>query len=80
MAAGTLAQPGDEYGPCLEKCDHTDCDFTRRMIATKCSHCDEPIGDRRFFNATPHDKPVYTVLNHESCTMDAIDAERGGMT
>ena len=44
MAAYALAAPGSPNGPCLDPCEHTDCDETRRMAAALCRYCSEPIG------------------------------------
>lgn len=50
MAAGILAAPGTEYGPCEGECQHTDCAATRSTATAECIHCDEPIGyDTRFY-------------------------------
>lgn len=44
MATITLSEPGTEYGPCVEPCDHTDCAETRSMAARICTYCKEQIG------------------------------------
>lgn len=44
MAAGILAGPGTEAGPCEGDCQHTDCAATREMAEAECVWCDEPIG------------------------------------
>ena len=50
MAAVQIAKPGTQYGPCIEKCEHTDCDATRKMAQALCSLCEKPIGyGVRFF-------------------------------
>lgn len=50
MAAGTLAAPGTQAGPCAEDCQHTDCAATRAMADAECAYCDEPIGyETRFY-------------------------------
>lgn len=77
MAAGTLSAPGTEYGPCTdEDCGHTtQCDMTRRMAKVECRYCETPIGyDRRFFNETTDADPLWSVLTHELCVYEAIDA------
>lgn len=65
MAVGYLPEPGSEYGPCASECSHTDCAATRRMRATLCSICDEPIGSRGFF----YHHPVggAKVMQHATC-------------
>ena len=62
MAAGALAQPGTEFGPCAEPCEHTDCASTRELAEKPCSICGEPIGYRRFYQ-----DGTWTVLTHECC-------------
>ncbi len=76
MAAGTMSAPGTEYGPCVdENCGHTTCDETRRMVGLECRYCETPIGyDRRFFNDTLRTQPLWSVLVHELCAYEAIDA------
>ncbi|MFA5385101.1 MAG: hypothetical protein WC364_10630 [Eubacteriales bacterium] len=44
MAAGKIAAPGTEYGPCKEPCSHTDCASSRSMAEAECIHCGKPIG------------------------------------
>ena len=52
MAAGTLPEPGTEYGPCAEPCKHTDCAATRRTAESACRYCGDPIGyERRYYLA-----------------------------
>jgi hypothetical protein len=53
MAAGVLAEPGTEYGPCTDPCEHIDCAETRRMAAGKCRLCWKPIGYGRRFYVDP---------------------------
>ena len=51
MAAGMIAAPGTEYGPCKGECGHIDCLATRNMAAEVCHWCDKAIGyDRRFYD------------------------------
>lgn len=69
MAAGVLAKPGTEFGPCAEPCQHTDCAGTRRIATTVCRFCNKEIGyDRRFYNDEGY--------VHTACLEDSIDAER----
>ncbi len=70
MAAGSLAKPGTEYGPCLDECSHTDCAATRRHAAAECVHCGVAIGyDFRFFNVTPDSEPSWSKLAHMHCDL-----------
>jgi hypothetical protein len=69
MAAGVLAKPGTEFGPCAEPCQHTDCAGTRRIATTVCRFCNKEIGyDRRFYNDEGY--------VHAACLEDSIDPER----
>lgn len=69
MAALTLPSPGTEFGPCVEPCEHGDCETTRREAATKCSFCEDPIGyERRFYS---HEG----ALCHAVCLHEWLDAE-----
>ncbi len=71
MAAGRLAAPGTEFGPCVDKCEHRDCAATVRTANAICHHCDEPIGwDSGFF---AEDDGSYV---HELCELEAIERER----
>jgi hypothetical protein len=49
MAAASLSEPGTEYGPCAEQCEHRDCAESRKMAATTCKRCGQSIGYRRAF-------------------------------
>ena len=69
MAAGALPKPGTKYGPCKGQCEHTDCAATRRMAATACGVCGEPIDYDRAFYDTDRG------LEHAYCT-EAQDARR----
>lgn len=73
MAAGRLTAPGTKHGPCLHRCNHTDCKSTREMAAVECRICDEPIGyERSFFQ-----EKAWTVLVHASCLyQELVDQER----
>lgn len=79
MAAGSIAPPGTEYGPCVEPCKHIDCAATRKQAATPCVTCGEPLGyDVNFFRnhddfrVKPGDEPEY---EHAMCTYKRLDAE-----
>ena len=50
MAAGSLPEPGTEYGPCKDGCAHKDCAETRKMAAAICWRCEKAIAyNRRFY-------------------------------
>lgn len=50
MAAGILPEPGSEYGPCLQLCEHSDCRLTRSMAESACEICGLEIGyNTRFY-------------------------------
>jgi hypothetical protein len=54
MAAGMIAKPGTEFGPCADDCTHTDCAQTRALADAMCQLCGEPIGyERRFYLVHP---------------------------
>jgi hypothetical protein len=71
MAAGRLPLPGSKFGPCLDGCDHIDCNHTRTMAETICSYCEQAIGYDRGFYMLDEKKIV-----HSSCHEDAIEKER----
>jgi hypothetical protein len=70
MAASRLPAPGTKYGPCIEDCDHIDCQKTRSMAATRCRWCAWPIGYRQDFYQVGED------LAHASCEERRIELER----
>lgn len=72
MAAGTIAAPGTEAGPCAdEDCGHRYCNFTREDAGRKCAHCDKPIGyDARFY-VIDRDELGAVVLAHAACHEEA---------
>ena len=50
MGHYSLPAPGTDLGPCVDDCDHTDCEGTRNMSAIPCSSCGDPIEyDVRFY-------------------------------
>lgn len=74
MAAGFLSEPGTEYGPCKEACEHTDCALIRKFATTPCRICEEPIGyNRRFFDS----KRDGTV--HEACLITELAVRPGSV-
>jgi len=69
MAAGILPSPGEQFGPCAELCQHSDCKSTRIIAETLCRFCANPIGfNRRFYNDNGY--------VHASCLEDALEQER----
>jgi len=67
MAAGRLASPGTEFGPCESTCEHVDCNATRTMAESICHFCQKPIGyDKRFYM-----EPDKTLV-HAICFEDAV--------
>jgi hypothetical protein len=54
MAAGSIAAPGTQYGPCNVECGHSDCASVRRMAEAPCTWCGQPIGyDRSMYRSEP---------------------------
>lgn len=70
MAAASMGETGTEFGECAEPCEHTDCASIRRMKASPCTYCGEPIGTRRFYR---HGEG-WDELDHEACAYDAARA------
>lgn len=80
MAAGRIARPGTEYGPCEGDCRHPDCASSRAMAGAVCKYCEKPIGyDTRFYidGDVPHDMAIkeYRYV-HALCLEEFIDAHR----
>ena len=74
MAAGVLPEPGTEYGPCVEPCQHIDCAGTRADAASPCQECGQPIGYGRRFYAVGDAKPGQRrTLSHATCLEATID-------
>lgn len=74
MAAGTLPNPGTEYGPCDHPCEHADCDEMRRMVARACRFCGASIGYEVRFYQDP--EGMGDALVHASCLEDSIEKSR----
>lgn len=83
MAAGTLAAPGTEYGPCEGDCEHTDCAGNRKIAAAECVHCDDPIGygvrfyrvDTQWVHKDDRGRTHYgAVYAHASCEEARVEA------
>jgi len=72
MASGTLAAPGEKYGPCKEACKHKDCAAIRAMAESLCLGCEKPIGySTAFYKIQVGDWPTDRTLSgyaHEICT------------
>jgi len=49
MGYSMLSEPGSEFGPCKDGCDHKDCVWTRKTAESICRFCNEPIGYNRGF-------------------------------
>ena len=78
MAAGTLASPGTEYGPCTDDCEHRDCAYTRWQAASLCTICGKPIGyDTRYYRDAPADEGTRDQYSmkfcHALCFEESID-------
>ncbi len=69
MASEFISEPGTERGPC-EKCDHTDCAATRKLVESECRHCFEPIGYEARFYRLPSD-PRRPRFVHALCEEEA---------
>ncbi len=68
MAAGIMAAPGTEAGPCEGDCAHTDCATTRRWAESECRYCGEPIGyEIRFYRLPTRDGEGRSRLVHARC-------------
>ena len=77
MASGFLAKPGYEFGPCLEMCEHFDCQKTRSMAEQRCRFCGQPIGFKKRFYTDPNDE-THSRLVHAVCIeQDNDDALNG---
>lgn len=76
MAAGVIAKPGTEYGPCLSECKHLDCAESRKQAETLCPICNKKIGyDRRFFQENN-----WEILTHEICKIKQIEKEKNDVS
>ena len=82
MAASSIATPGSEYGPCVDRlCGHADCEANRQAAECICRICNQPIGyDTKYYdewydheNARSEDRYAYGV--HFLCFHNEI-AER----
>ena len=71
MTSVFLAEPGSEYGPCVDPCGHSDCRATRETAAWVCSYCNEPIGYGRHFYS---DDPEGWI--HAVCLEQQIEEEQ----
>ena len=72
MAAGRLDEPGTKYGPCEDRCHHSDCAETRRMAKVLCGICGKPIGYNTDFYKADGDTD-YTKLEHAECVYDRME-------
>jgi len=72
MAAGQIASPGTEYGPCVEMCEHTDCQANRKIAESNCRVCGKKIGyETRFFQ-----EENWTVFVHLVCFVKEVEAKK----
>lgn len=62
MAAGILAMPGTDAGPCLDPCGHRDCGETRFIAEFMCRFCKTSIGYERRFYLDP--EPCQATRDH----------------
>ena len=53
MAASVLGRPGTTRGPCAQGCAHAACAGIRKIAASKCRHCGQPIDYGRAFYKHP---------------------------
>lgn len=72
MAAGSLAAPGTEYGPCSEPCRHEQCKSTNAMAERPCSICEKPIG----FDTPFYQDGSWQVLTHQICSLREQEANK----
>ena len=76
MAAGTIAAPGTEHGPCLdEKCGHWFCEATRREYGAVCRFCSKEIGANTRFYTEQGNGTLKKQMVHAICYELAV--ERG---
>lgn len=78
MAAGMLAPPGSEAGPCLfetghDVCTHFDCKLTRADAAAPCQLCSKAIGYETRFYLAPG--AIGRQLVHAVCLEKQIEKE-----
>lgn len=74
MAAGIMPEPGSKYGPCVNECEHSACNVTKKRAALICHHCDKPIGyDTRFYDVGV---PGKWSCVHALCEEIAIENEQ----
>ncbi len=69
MAEGHLSSPGSEFGPCKHRCEHVDCQDTKRMANARCPHCGKRIGWKKYFYVLEVDPDTNAAskLAHASC-------------
>jgi hypothetical protein len=71
MAAGIAWSPGSEYGPCIDRCAHTDCSISWSEARAKCGICGVQVGfERRYYNDATYGKV------HAVCLEDLVERER----
>jgi len=72
MAAGYLPSPGkvvsgQEIGPCVSPCKHTDCAETRRQAESHCPYCKKAIGYETAHYTVGRDDDGLVILAHAVC-------------
>ena len=76
MAAGALAPPGSEAGPCADPCPHFDCKLSRADAAAPCRICSAPIGYETRIYLAP--EAIGRQLVHAVCLEAQVEKEKGG--
>lgn len=75
MAAGYVAQPGSQFGPCVEECMHRDCDASRRAARAACMTCGKPIGyETGYFSNREYDRQGRPLGEHTDTLEHALCA------
>lgn len=80
MAAGSLPEPGTQYGPCVPTCKHIDCAATRATAGAPCRLCNEVIGyERAFYHERAESKSVVEARDsfvHAVCAETEVEEQR----
>lgn len=54
-----IEKPGSKYGPCVNECEHRDCEASRRLVVKVCRICNERIGYETRFYFEGNNHPVH---------------------